>query len=139
MAHAPVEDPEAASLIAEAADLARHQKATERRLAEIKDILRGKAEDIDGERMVVFESPAGAASVIFVGEVPRLASGADPERLMAKFAGAAGVRWEELFRKRWLLAPEWQEALAREPKPVQKAVNALVEWEPSTPRVVLPK
>ncbi len=146
MGLAPIKDPKAAALIAEAADLARAVKAHEARLDEIKGILRKKADDVMAKRpkgvqdnMVEFDSPAGVCTVIFVDETPRLASGADPERLMEKFAGVGGIDWALVFRKRWLLASGWQEAVGALPKPVQRALEKLVDWEPSTPRVVLPK
>lgn len=145
MGLAPIKDPKTSALIAEAADLARAVKAHEARIDEIKALLRKEADKVMAKRpvdeqtnTVEFDSLAGACTVIFVSETPRLASGADPELLMKKFA-RAGIDWALVFRKRWLLAAGWQEEVAGLPKPVQKALGELVDWEPSTPRVVLPK
>ena len=146
MGLAPIKDPKVAALIEEAAGLARANKANEARLDEIKGILRKKADAVMAKRpagvqdnMVEFDSAAGTCTVIFVDETPRLASGADPERLMEKFAGVGGIDWTQVFKKRWLLASGWQEVFGGLPKPVQRAIEKLVDWEPSTPRVVLPK
>ena len=143
MGLAPIKDPKLAALIAEASDLARAVKAHEARLDEIKGVLRKKADDVMAKRpkgvqdnMVEFDSPAGVCTVIFVDETPRLASGADTDALEAKWPD---LKWGDVFKKRVLLRAGWQEAVQAFPKAVQKALEKLVDWEPSTPRVVLPK
>ena len=143
MGLAPIKDPKVSALVAEAADLARANKANEARLDEIKALLRKEADKVMARRprnaednMVEFDSPAGACTVIYVDEIPRLASGADTDGLEARFPN---LKWGDVFKKRVLLRAGWQEAVAGFPKPVQKALEKLVDWEPSTPRVVLPK
>jgi len=143
MVFAPVKDAKAAALVEEAAGLARRQKETEARLDEIKQALRDRADAVaakrpKGERrtQVEFDSPAGVATVIFVGDVPRLARGADTDGLEARYPG---LKWGDVFKKRVMLKAGWQEAVGAFPKAVQKALERLVDWEPSTPHVVLPK
>ena len=143
---APVKDAKAAALVAEAADLLRQERLLEQRLDEIKAALRDKADavaarrpDPKDRRMVEFESDAGVCSVIFMSEIPHLASGADPEGLMARYASVSRPEWDRVFRRRFLLAPGWQQAMAAFPANAKRAVNRLIDWEPATPRVVLPK
>ena len=143
MQFAPIDDPEARALVAEAARLEQAHRQAELRLGEIKERLRDMAGDVRAARpadrrreAVEFSSDAGVCVVVFVSDAASLAKGADPLAVMRRFKG---LDWTSVFRTKVVLARGFADALDGFPKPAQKAANNLIEWAPSEQRVILPK
>lgn len=127
------------ALITEAADLMRIIKDASDRVNAIKLSIRLEGLRVKSRRgtneAVVFDSPAGTASVVFVDDSPSLVKGADPCALREALGEET---WLSLFNVKVTLAPAFEEALEALALPEQDKVKTIVVWSENTPRVILP-